>query len=317
MVRLRHTRFAVKHVDLKSLNVAIPRVLSSDSDCVVHARWLFVDLIDVATMHPNASSVTSRKSGEEGSRQSFLPSEKQYLQLRGVPSSQRASALESDFRRGTTEETTDEDGWVSAETGAKDTGVDLGSAAAPLSSAGVAAAGDDDDDGFDDLDGNDESTVAAALPPDAGTSGAADVADDDDEFLDLDSFGGEGLGADEATAVPEELAVAAAASGSASGAAAASCSDDFERGRSYDISIVYDRKYRVPRMFLFGYDEVGRLLEQHVQSCVSTRPFRDAVDSVASLTMVLSRPCAPNQFDRDKYVRKDARRTQSRCHPRL
>ena len=27
--------------------------------------------------------------------------------------------------------------------------------------------------------------------------------------------------------------------------------------RSYDLSIAYDKYYRTPRLFLFGYDEVG------------------------------------------------------------
>jgi hypothetical protein len=171
------------------------------------------------------------------------------LQLRGVPSSQRVHALETEFSKGVVAETTDEDGWVSAATGDASEGVDLGATASATKAAASAPA---DDDGFDDLDADDGPGAASSAQAAPG-AGGDDPEDDDDEFVDLDSFGGDDLDTDAATAVSAPAASAAPAS-AASGRHA---DDGFERRRSYDISIVYDRKYRVPRMFLFGYDEVG------------------------------------------------------------
>ncbi|KAA0156865.1 hypothetical protein FNF29_00974 [Cafeteria roenbergensis] len=255
------------------------------------------------------------EAGEPESRQPFFPADKQYLLLKGVPCSQRVSSLESSFRKGGVCESTDEDGWLRADTGEPE------AAASILVSGGEAAGGGlssfvrDDYEPIQSLEeipshtsADDEAGAAAEVGATAGgraqgdvggdAAAAGDDAEDDDEYVDLDGFGGEE--ADEGT-----LGAAASAgshgAGSAGGthpSAAASRArafeDDeaFERRRTYDVSLVYDKAYRTPRVFLMGHGEDGTpLLPEQVMEDVVTDYANKTVTAEAHFHL----PSAPVQ----------------------
>jgi ubiquitin-like-conjugating enzyme ATG3 len=181
-------------------------------------------------------------AGDEGKRQSFLPPDKQYLSLKGVSCLQRVSALESEFRRGAVLEDETEDGWVTA-------------CEAPDS-----ARGEDEEARVFPIEEGAPSDLTSLIREDyalsptaeaeaeaaaASAAGPAPVKEpSEEEFLDLETFAGEDVAADEATIAPP------AASG------------EFVSRRKYDVSIVYDRKYRTPRVYLFGFDEDSHVLSR-------------------------------------------------------
>lgn len=138
-------------------------------------------------------------------------------------------------------------------------------AAAPVAAA--AAAADDEVGDIDDLDADMSNLVvkptAAAAPvaacPPAAAAAAAPApaaAAAAEEFPDMEAFDGDD---DNVLAPPtaHDSAAAAAASSSSSRSflSAEEPEDNLVKTRTYDISITYDKYYRTPRVYLFGYDE--------------------------------------------------------------
>jgi ubiquitin-like-conjugating enzyme ATG3 len=141
---------------------------------------------------------------------------------------------------------------------------------------------------IDDLDGVDAGGNAVNLKPSAAASAQDEIvapadetrppqkpsvavaqapatAQGDDEYADME---------DESLALDESSSIAAVGSASASASAAVDSQattaagntnklpdDTLLRSRRYDISITYDKYYRTPRVWLFGYDENGSPLK--------------------------------------------------------
>ena len=144
-------------------------------------------------------------------------------------------------------------------------------AAAPAAAAPApAAAAEDDEVGdIDDLDADMSNLVvkpaaasnaAAPVPacprPVAAASAPAPApAAAAEEFPDMEAFDGDD---DNVLAPPtahDSAAAAAASSSSRSFLSAEEPEDNIVKTRTYDISITYDKYYRTPRVYLFGYDE--------------------------------------------------------------
>ena len=148
--------------------------------------------------------------------------------------------------------------------------------------APAAAAADEDEVGdIDDLDADMSHLVvaksAAAKPAAAAAAVVAAPAPAEEEFPDMEAFDDD----ENVLAPPTQHSAASAASApaaasssssssSSSSAAAANAKgtkppppvlkaeepeDNIVKTRTYDISIVYDKYYRTPRVYLFGYDE--------------------------------------------------------------
>ena len=215
----------------------------------------------------------------------YLPSSKQYLVSRNVPCLARvqlfldlASASQREEGSGTLG-----DGWVDASSRTVAAGAVHTSAGAALSSVGA-------DDQYADLFQHQPTaavtptnrhasaaiaaaaatpsvSIIAAGPPAAGGICAAShataahtpapaAANEDDEYADLASF------VDHSLAVSDPAALSVAAPKLTTGAAASAAtgggsSAGIRRTRSYDLYITYDNAYRVPRVWLVGFDERG------------------------------------------------------------
>lgn len=130
--------------------------------------------------------------------------------------------------------------------------------------AAPTSAVDDDEVGdIDDMDDATASNLVVAPPPAASKAAAAA-----DDFPDMEAFDD-----DDNVLAPPSSAAAASSSASASASSpplaaspgvgpstgtylkAEEPEDNIVKTRTYDISIVYDKYYRTPRVYLFGYDE--------------------------------------------------------------
>jgi ubiquitin-like-conjugating enzyme ATG3 len=163
-------------------------------------------------------------------------------------------------------------GWI--EPGGSATGSAMSSSAATATSAAAGAASSlsshtlsdalhssdataPDDDEYEDI----SSAVAKAASTLTGTTAVAPAGQSqsgsveaghsgaDDDYADLASYV-------DATLVVKDAGVAVGAATAAS-TAAVSTGRLAEKSRSYDVSITYDNYYKVPRICLSGYDEVG------------------------------------------------------------
>jgi ubiquitin-like-conjugating enzyme ATG3 len=196
--------------------------------------------------------------GEPSKIRPYLPPDKQYLCTRGVPSFQRvtvlnAATLKDEMLEGT--EGDGADGWCAPEL------ID----AEPLDQEVLV---DFDDLGDIDNDGKKEavdvSHGADQPAEDAGAKVVASAAEtgDDDEYADMED---ESLALDESAAT--SAGKAATADSASTGMLAKACigaqpvDDNVVRSRRYDVSITYDKYYRTPRVWLFGYDENGSPLK--------------------------------------------------------
>lgn len=161
--------------------------------------------------------------GDPAKARPHLPAEKQFLVTRSVPCLRRAKDLASAAADGITEggeEVTDEDGWTST------TATPLSGPETPqVASAGVGA-------------------VRASQP----ASSAPTLGDDD--IPNMKDFEQDGL-ADE-----DDLAALPVGSMALSDTP----TDNIVRSRTYDISITYDKYYRCPRVWMYGYTEARQPL---------------------------------------------------------
>ncbi len=153
----------------------------------------------------------------------YLPDSKQYLITRNVPCTRRCS----DYMRKDGIEKDDEGGWVRTH--------DREESTATESKGGEA-------EEFGEIGG----PVGVLRQPSGSATGG------DEEIPDMESFGEENL-IDE---IPDEGSIEEGNS-NAIGYLRAEEPDDSNilSCRSYDISIVYDKYYQTPRVYLFGYDE--------------------------------------------------------------
>jgi ubiquitin-like-conjugating enzyme ATG3 len=174
----------------------------------------------------------SWESGEKAKLKPYLPSNKQYLITRGVPSYQRIAALEE---------------------------VDSSFVEGNLFSLPSDLKGEDDED-YAKADGREDSkpvdewfytqksTVSSSVSSSSSSSASttAPVAPTvkEDEYLDMED---ESLALDEVTTQPISSDSAAEKNEGGGGKTI--------RVRRYDVSITYDNYYRTPRIWLYGYDE--------------------------------------------------------------
>ena len=175
----------------------------------------------------------------------YLNPQKQYLITRNVPCTCRATeyGLKGADEQLVEEGSGGEDGgWLSTHTGSGETSADIEQA--------------------------DVSDLPAAVRPTQPQPTAASSADDE-EIGDIDDVGDDDLMMQPVNEEKDDAALPSAAStASHSNSAAASSAyltatepdDNIVRTRTYDITITYDKFYRTPRVWLFGYDEHRRPL---------------------------------------------------------
>ena len=215
--------------------------------------------------HPSLArppSKTNRESGDPKKARPYLPADKQFLVTRGVPCLRRAADLERaadaagagagagaagfDPKREYALSGEDE-GWTAthrdpaagAATGAA--GAAAGEEEQRAAAAAAAAA-----------PGGEAAATAAAAPAAASASAAAKAAADDDgvpDMADLDIADDD----DEAAVSARPAATAKGPSHNANTVAPA---------RTYDLHVTYDQYYRVPRLWLVGFDGLGCPLAQ-------------------------------------------------------
>lgn len=211
--------------------------------------------------------------GNKGTAKKYLPDGKQFLLTRNIPSLRRAHTYaladaQEEMLKG------DADGWLSThsdadvnksrqvtdmddEAASKMAALKVSNAGAASSSsakpAPAAAAPAADEDEIDDLDAAiaGHSSAAPQLAAPASSKPAASTAAADD-FPDM-----EAVEEDEAALQPAAPAAAATqpAEAKQSYLRAEEPEDNIVKTRTYDLSIVYDKYYRTPRVYLFGYDE--------------------------------------------------------------
>lgn len=232
-------------------------------------------------------SRSCRSGGNRGTGKKYLPDEKQFLITRNVPSLRRAhtyalaDAKEEVIRAAGSGEMDDGEGWLSTHSQAdvehtrqvhdiddeplakQMARANIGSAAASSGAASAPAAASPSDDEVGDIDDMDEETASnlvsvakpAAAPAQASApAGGAAAAEDD--FPDMEEFD------DDDNVLPpptqHDPNAAAGTTGqpqSQTYLRAEEPEDNIVKTRTYDISIVYDKYYRTPRVYLFGYDE--------------------------------------------------------------
>eukprot|EP00440_Ansanella_granifera_P064893 gb/GFBE01070363.1/.p1 GENE.gb/GFBE01070363.1/~~gb/GFBE01070363.1/.p1 ORF type:complete len:334 (+),score=67.31 gb/GFBE01070363.1/:1-1002(+) len=186
------------------------------------------------------------ESGDSGKRAGYLPQDKQFLITRNVPCRDRVRAL--DFFL---DQTKTEDEWLLP----------------PETSSGAAAAEE-----LRDVDDLAKGSGDAASSQEAKGKGL--VFDADDDFISSASGGGGGYGAAAAPAAPasklpdfsdldaqlqdDDYPADVPAFGGGGDYVVAEAPDaHIVKTRTYDLSITYDKYYRTPRLWLFGYNETG------------------------------------------------------------
>ncbi|KAJ1628050.1 hypothetical protein T492DRAFT_1020790 [Pavlovales sp. CCMP2436] len=158
--------------------------------------------------------------GDPAKVRPHLPAGKQFLVTRGVPCSQRAAALTGGTASASME-VEDEDGWTGWAISAQPAADGSASPAPPT-------------------------PPAAPSPQDA-------AAQDEDGIPSMEDF--------EVTDLHDEQDVAALDIGGLSLAdGGGGSADNIVRTRTYDISITYDKYYRCPRVWLYGYTEARQPL---------------------------------------------------------
>ena len=183
------------------------------------------------------------ESAPKHAQKDYLNPQKQYLITRNVPCNCRATQY---GMQGADEQLVeegsggDDDGWLSTHTGTGETAADIEHA--------------------------DVSGIPTAVRPTGPPAPAASAADE--EIGDIDDIGDDddlmmqpvNEEKDDAALPPSTTATATASSSSSSYLTAVEPDDNIVRTRTYDVSITYDKFYRTPRVWLFGYDEHRRPL---------------------------------------------------------
>mmetsp|Transcript_22472 Transcript_22472/g.60774 ORF Transcript_22472/g.60774 Transcript_22472/m.60774 type:complete len:340 (-) Transcript_22472:648-1667(-) len=187
-------------------------------------------------------------AGDQSKVRPHLPVDKQFLITRNVPCLQRAKALmaatDEMLHAGAGEGEMDEDGWTTTGTATARTGdadealPDLGSMESPPEPATARAGAASD---------------LATARTDAGETAADGRANEDDDLPNMEDFEEENL---EDEHDPAALGVGALSIGDAG----ADGDGNIIRTRTYDLSITYDKYYRCPRVWLYGYTEARQPL---------------------------------------------------------
>lgn len=208
--------------------------------------------------------------GKEGLIKPYLPKDKQFLITRNVPSLKRATDYALNDAK---EEMVEDDekegglggGWLSTHA-ADDSKSLAGEFEAIDLNAGETAGASPDTKAPDAT-----SAKPAAAATTASGSGDGDDEDDESDIPDMDDFEDDNLVDEDPGALLTDNVVEGGAADAKSGAAGSNPGagaagadgvirvtepeDNIIRTRTYDLSITYDKYYRTPRIFLFGYDK--------------------------------------------------------------
>ena len=170
----------------------------------------------------------------------YLNPQKQYLITRNVPCNCRATqyGLQGADEQLVEEGAGGEDGWLSTHTGNRETAADIEHA---------------------DVTGIPTAVRPTAPPvPDASTAddeiGDIDDIDDDDDLM-MRPVNEEKDDAALPTNTTHTTTTTTTSTATSSYLTAVEPDDNIVRTRTYDVSITYDKFYRTPRVWLFGYDE--------------------------------------------------------------
>lgn len=206
-------------------------------------------------------------SGDASLQKSYLPAKKQYLITRNVPSLKRAHTYtmqnaEEKLLEGEDDIGLGDGGWLATHTDGKNVVSGVNTDFDDVEEI------DEIEDNSKDIDNNFNSLVQSTYVPQK-------VNDDDIEDMEEEYGELEDIEADESTLMPS---TATATSSSATSVTSSSRStsttttttgtyisvvepeDTLVRTRTYDLSITYDKYYRTPRVFLFGYNKHGQPL---------------------------------------------------------
>lgn len=167
-----------------------------------------------------------------GTEKSYLPKDKQFLITRNVPCRQRASELinQSNNQSDTTVENDDgEEGWLSTN-----------------NESNEQSNTDQKQDDISDINQTINQTNNLSIN---------ESADADDEIQDIDDVEDEDLMVHQPVEDDSNDAGILRSDNQSTYLRAVEPADNIVRTRTYDLSIVYDKFYRVPRLYLFGYSE--------------------------------------------------------------
>lgn len=183
--------------------------------------------------------------GDAAYTKAYLPKDKQFLIAKNVPSFKRANALTTS-EAVVEQQGDDAEGWLSTDTDrpreeVKDISSEVPS---PTASAG--------------LDGATQQLGTIKIDTDYIPKPAKAEAED---VPDLESFEEENLAEPEPVKQPEPVQSPAEAVDDI--LKASEPEEDTVRTRTYDISIVYDKYYQTPRVYLFGYNEYSQPLSSN------------------------------------------------------
>jgi len=183
------------------------------------------EFVDAGDMLVSKCPSWSWSGGDPDKRRSHLPPNKQFLITKGVPCRRRVTALDNAWDK--SEEEDVGDGWLKT---------------------GVGESENAESKEY----GSMEEDLSASPAPVKTESAPVKAAPAVEDYIDLDSYVEDDVeGADASTAKPVTVAKSSAQ---------VAKDDPILRTRTYDLSIMYDKYYQTPRMFLVGYDEAGRPL---------------------------------------------------------
>jgi ubiquitin-like-conjugating enzyme ATG3 len=190
------------------------------------------EFVEAGDMLVSKCPTWSWAAGDADKRRAHLPPNKQFLITRGVPCRRRVTALDAAWGKSEDEELVD--GWLKT---------------------GVSEGEDDASKEYGSLE-NPESPKATSPKVSKLVGQPMPVASPpvpDDDYIDLEAYVEDDVETgDDATAKPAKPTGGISSTNDGN--------DLILRTRTYDLSIMYDKYYQTPRMFLMGYDEAGRPL---------------------------------------------------------
>ncbi|KAK7207485.1 autophagy-related E2-like conjugation enzyme ATG3 [Myxozyma melibiosi] len=220
----------------------------------------------------------------------FLPPDKQFLVTKHVASHVRAQTAAGEYASGTSGvgETEDEDGWT----------ISYGSGSATASVSGAAS-----------------SVVGAAVGTDKTTleEGGGDE-DDADSILDIDEMEDEDPGYFDGNSATAATTAAATTSTAAEGSSTTTTLPD----RSYNLYITYSTSYRVPKMYLSGFNSSGSPLSPQEMFEDIVSEYKDKTVTIETspflenTTMVSIHPCRHASVMKMLLSRAEARQRRIR-----
>jgi len=169
----------------------------------------------------------------------YLPADKQFLITRNVPSLQRAHTYAMSDAKEEVLDATGDEGWLATHTDAPTQA--MSEEAQPIEQAVQA------------LSLSSSNTAAAPATKASEAPAAAEDEGDIPDLDDLDDFDEDG--ALEAQEAADDGVLRNASAEEQKVLRVQEPEDTIVRTRTYDLSITYDKYYRTPRVYLFGYDE--------------------------------------------------------------